>query len=349
VTGSGQLIVRVDDKSLWLSNNLPYVVRDSSLSVIGTGVTGGSPISLPAGLYRVEAVTPRGRTMNELVHIDPATPTEVVVTEDSGDDQGDQGSAMRGSVDAQLTGTTACRLLTQDAGGWTFAPDQVLTAVPTATFTLNSREWTASLPLNPQGRKDDEATCRIELDLSTPVPRLGVRFTSQRRVGRTIDGMLRHHEVMAGAQLLDEAAGLLLAKYQDPAAAALGGLTLHRYGRLRERQDWIENLARDFAWIPDGRVLLAALLMNDAEPAERARGRGLLLDATQSRPLYTDGLALASDLLRRWPEDDRIGTEAPDLTERSERTERLERLAAYACVTDWDSVPLVTGREDQWS
>jgi len=130
-----------------------------------------------------------------------------------------------------------------------------------------------------------------------------------------------------------------LAKYSDPASAALGGLTLHRYGRLRERQDWIENLARDFAWIPDGRILLAALLMNDRDDHDRARGLGLLVDATESRPLYTDGMALATDLLRRWPDPDR----------KDERAERLERLAAYACVTDWDSVPLVTGREDQWS
>jgi hypothetical protein len=246
---------------------------------------------------------------------------------------------MRGAVTAELIGTTACTLLTQDAGGWTFGPDQVLAAVPTATFRLDGRDWSASLPLNPQGRKEDEATCRVELDLSASLPRLGVRFTEQRRVGRAVDGMLRHHEVMAGAELLDQAASLLLAKYSDPASAALGGLTLHRYGRLRERQDWIENLARDFAWIPDGRILLAALLMNDRDARDRDRGLGLLVDATEARPLYTDGMALATDLLRRWPDADR----------KDERAERLERLAAYACVTDWDSVPLVTGREDQWS
>jgi hypothetical protein len=50
-------------------------------------------------------------------------------------------------------------------------------------------------------------------------------------------------------------------------------------------------------------------------------------------------MALATDLLRRWPDADRTDG----------RAERLERLAAYACVTDWDSVPLVTGREDQWT
>ena len=58
---------------------------------------------------------------------------------------------------------------------------------------------TVSLPLNPQGRKEDESTCRVEIDLQTAVPRLRVRFTSQRRVGRAVDGLLRHDEVMAGA------------------------------------------------------------------------------------------------------------------------------------------------------
>ena len=340
MTETGQLNVRVDDKSVWLSNNLPFVVRDAAMSIVGQGRTGEPPMTLRTGLYSVEAVTPRGRTMQQLVAVDAATPAEVVVTEDSGrDDEQDDG--MRGGVEVTLSGTTACLLLTQDAGGWTFAPDQMLTAVPTATFAVDGREWTASLPLNPQGRKEDEATCRVELNHASSVPRLGVRFTSQRRVGRALDGMLRHQEVGAAAELLDAAASLLLAKYSDPAAAALGGLTLHRFGRLRERQDWIENLARDFAWIPDGRILLAALLMNDADDSERARGLGLLLDATQARPLYTDGMSLATDLLRRWP----VEGESPA----AERTERLERLAAYACVTDWDSVSLVTGREDQWS
>lgn len=340
MTDVGLLRVRVDDHSAWLSNNLPFVVRDASLTVVGRGRAGEPALSLPVGLYSVEAVTPRGRTMQELVRVDPVTQADVVVTEDSGrDDDDDQDAGMRGAVDAELVEMSACMLLVEDAGGWTFGPDQVLTTVPTVTFRVADREWIASLPLNPQGRNDDEATCRVELDVSGAQPRLGVRFTSQRRVGRTVDGMLRHHEVMAGAELLDQAAELLLGKYLDPAAATLGGLTLHRFGRLRERQGWIENLARDFAWIPDGRILLAALLMYDADAGEQARGLDLLVGAAEARPLYTDGLALATDLLRRWPGIDRA----------AERSERLERLAAYSCVTDWDSVPLVTGREDQWS
>jgi hypothetical protein len=341
MTETGTLRVSVDDNSLWLSEHLPFVVRDAGLTVVGRGRTGDPPMPLPVGLYSVEAITPRGRAMQELVRVDPAVPADVVVTEDSGRDESadDDGAGMRGAPSVEMLGTEGCTLVAEDPSGWTFAPDQVLSAVPTASFRMDSRDWLVSLPLNPQGRKEDESTCRVEIDLQTAVPRLRVRFTSQRRVGRAVDGLLRHDEVMAGAELLDEAAGLLLDKYADPAAATLGGLTLHRFGRLSQRQDWIENLARDFAWIPDGRILCAALLMYDAAPAEQARGLGLLLDAATSRPLYTDGLALGTDLLRRWP-----GTDRAD-----ERTELLQGLAAYSCVTDWDSVALVTGREDQWS
>jgi hypothetical protein len=345
VTDTGALHVSVDDHSFWLSQNLPFVVRDSTLAVVGRGRAGDAAMPLPAGLYSVEAITPRGRAMSQLVRIDPTAPAEVIVTEDSRweggglDDDDDEGSGLRGAAEVELTGTTACRLSVEDPSGWTFEPDQVLTEVPTAAFRVDGRDWIVSLPLNPQGRQPDEATCRVELDVGTATPRLRIRFTSQRRVGRTVDGLLRHHEVMAGAELLDDAAALLLHKYADPAAAALGGLTLHRFGRLRERQDWIENLARDFAWMPDGRILCAALLMGDAETAERQRGLGLLVDATAARPLYTDGLALGSDLLRRWPEEERT----------DERRQRLESLAAYTCVADRDSVALVTGREDQWT
>ena len=247
---------------------------------------------------------------------------------------------MRGAVEATLTGTTACALLTQDAGGWTFGPDQVLTAVPTATFRLDGRDWTASLPLNPQGRKEDEATCRVELDLTASLPRLGVRFTEQRRVGRAVDGMLRHHEVMAGAELLDQAASLLLAKYSDPASAALGGLTLHRYGRLRERQDWIENLARDFAWIPDGRILLAALLMNDHDDprtgprpgAAAGRDRGPAALHRRHGPGHRPAAPLAG---RR-----------PQGRARANGSSAWRRTRASPTGT---RSPLVTGREDQWS
>jgi hypothetical protein len=107
---------------------------------------------------------------------------------------------------------------------------------------------------------------------------------------------------------------------------------LHRFGRLHEKQDWVENLSRDFDWLPDGRILCAALLQRDDDASERDRGLDLLLNATERRPLYTDGLSLGLELLRRWPGEERS----------AERRERLERLAEYSAAADWESIALTT-------
>jgi len=148
---TGLLRVSVDDKSRWLSQHLPFVVRDSGLSVVGRGRAGDPSMALPVGLYSVEAITPRGRMMNELVRIDPAAPAEVVVTEDSGSEGGGYadaaGPGLRGASEIELTGTTACRLVVEDPSGWTFEPDQVLARVPTAAFRVDGRDWLVSLPL----------------------------------------------------------------------------------------------------------------------------------------------------------------------------------------------------------
>jgi hypothetical protein len=132
-----------------------------------------------------------------------------------------------------------------------------------------------------------------------------------------------------------EAADLLFHKYRDPPAAALGALTLHRLGHLEDRRQWIQNLAHGFTWLPDGSLLLAALLKDDPDQGERRRGLDVLLDATGRRPLYTDGLSLALELLRRWP-----ATEGKE-----ERYQRIDELASYAATAMWDALTLTTVEE----
>lgn len=116
----------------------------------------------------------------------------------------------------------------------------------------------------------------------------------------------------------------------DPPGAALGGYILHQAGQLQEKQGWVENLARDFQWLPDGRILLAALLRRDSSSAEQNRGLGLLLSATENRPLFTDGLSLGMELLRRWPDE----------ASRGQRFERLDYLAGLSAGTDWGAFNL---------
>jgi hypothetical protein len=155
-------------------------------------------------------------------------------------------------------------------------------------------------------------------------------FPPERRVTRLVDGLVRHGEIAAGVDVLQQATGLLSMKYSDPPGAVLGGLTLDRMGLLSTRSAWIENLARDFAWLTDGLVLLASLLRHDPSQEERRRGLRLLLAAASERPLYTDGLSLLMELLRRWPDEDSKG----------ERHDMLDKLADYSAYANWDSVNL---------
>ena len=84
------------------------------------------------------------------------------------------------------------------------------------------------------------------------------------------------------------------------------------------------------SWLPDGQILYAALLMKDPDPERQHEGLDLLLPATTKRPLYTDGLSLAMELLRRWPDDESLPA----------RTDRLAYLASYSAYADWDSINL---------
>jgi hypothetical protein len=221
--------------------------------------------------------------------------------------------------------------LVDDDGGWTFLPAKDFDSVPTAMFDVAGRAVNVSLPLNPTAREPSLAGCRVVVVTTGAGPRLRVTFADGRRVSRMVDGLLRNNAVASGLGVLDAATELLLHKYSDPPGAALGGLTLHRMGRLPERRPWVENLARDFPWLPDGRVLCAALLLRDPAKAEQQRGLSMLMGATRKRPLYTDGMSLAMELLRHWPDP------------RSEhlRRKNLSALAEYSAYADWNSVPLI--------
>jgi hypothetical protein len=59
-----------------------------------------------------------------------------------------------------------------------------------------------------------------------------------------------------------------------------------------------------------------------------------MLNATLNRPLYTDGLSLAMELLRRWPDDDPGSLE--------QRKKHLQGLAHLWANAEWDSVSLTT-------
>ncbi|HEY3558896.1 MAG TPA: hypothetical protein VGL05_15600 [Kribbella sp.] len=360
----GQLNVTVSSPSQFLlSGSLPYVVRDARHTVVHQGTTGDAPADLLEGLYSVAVVTPRGERSLQLVQIRPAETTELVFGTDEvtpsppgqmsvesppGEWQGSPrphpttpnnvepvdaepplpGSAISGwATPAVLISTANCQMVVEDARGWRFAAVGNLEDVPTAVFRIAGSYHEMSLPLIPYS---EHRGCRIDVVWDREKPKLRMSFDPQRPVAGLVDGLLRHNEALAGHALLEDATYILAEKYEDPSGAALGGLTLHRFGLLTYRQSWMENLARDFPWLPDGSILLAAILENDENEGERHRGLELLLSAARRRPIYTDGLSLAIELLRRWPDE----------LSKSHRYQLLDQMTDWAAYADWDSINL---------
>ena len=339
------LDVTVESDSAFLRSHMPYVVRDARLAVVHEGTAGTGPVELPAGLYSVEMLTPSGAAVTSLVQLEPGEkvivpkPDELVVepTIARAPERADETPETPAAEVAQLVATKLCTSEPLANASWLFTPNQHLDEVPTAVLSLGARRFEMSLALNPLGGSPDLAGCDVSTVWEGGRERLRMSFASGRKLCVAMDGLLRHNNASSAADLFDGASDLLLGKYSDPPGAALGGLTLHRLGRLGERRGWIENLANDFAWLPDGKILYAALLMKEPEQADRKRGLDILLSATAMRPMYTDGLSLALELLRRWPDDDRL----------EERTEHLHKLAPHSAYAEWDSINLsvdITGQ-----
>lgn len=359
---TGDLAVSMDSGSGAVRHNMPYVVRDSRLALVHQGTVGEQPISLAEGLYSVDVLAPSGALTTSVVHVRPGATAQVEVAgpetpertlapgfETSLDsvlgDAMPETTLARGQLtefrfdkapsEDQLVvlESSECSVNRHSYDVVEIEPDPVLDAVPTARFQLGAAQIVMSLPLNPLGYGRARG-CFVARNRGRESDQLAVLFAPDRDLVSVMFGLLQHGTAHSASSLFDAATELLRGKYVDPAGAALGGLTLHGMGLLANRRDWVKNLADDFPWLPDGKILCAAVLMKDDEESNRSLGWDLLLSATLHRPLYTDGLSVAMELLRRWPPS---VPGADDMC--TERLQRLGRLAAHA---QWDSIVLMT-------
>jgi hypothetical protein len=360
----GVLSVSFKSSSWFLTQSLPVEVRDAHNRLIER-FTGTRELRVPAGLYIVEATLPGGDRQTEVVAVEPDGRTDVELRAARGQDPTDgtglaaapgQGALesltggvatlpdvgpTRGGAEERpasvpvLIAHRACELREETGTSWVFDPVDDPPETPQASFSFDGRTMSTSLPVNPGGKVEERA-CTVTFAKRAGRLRADVGFARQRRVAWTLEGLVKSDDSVSTAELFRNADEILYAKYQDPAAAALGGLTLHRIGRLRERKDWVENLARDFAWVVDGRVLLAALLSNAEGASERARGLDTLLAVAAKRPLFGDGLALMIQLLRRWP----------DGAKEDERRDALAAITSNPLTVDWDAMALTMYDDD---
>lgn len=338
-TPLGSIRIEVPAASFFLSGALPIEVRDAAKRLVAR-LQGNSTVPVPPGLYSVDVLMPNGRRESQLVRVEPGEDAPLrfsyEVTEPLETVRARRIRLTPGPSEVALVSMDGCTLRAEDGGAWVFEPAENLEAVPVARFSVKSRPVEISLPLNSSGAYPLNA-CTVVAEPTMAGFRLRTSFAPERQVSVALDGMLRSGEFLHGLNVMREATELLLYKYEDPPGAALGALVLHRIGHLEERSGWVENLARDFPWIPDGAILLAALLQRDNDGDERNRGLGALLAATEKRPLFTDGLSLAMELLRRWEDE----------ASKTVRFDHLKLLSEFS--VDWGALNLTDWPEGDGS
>jgi hypothetical protein len=332
----GRLEIQVRSQPWFLAENLPIEIRDSNQELVESLPGHRRSVALAPGLYSVSAVLEDGAVHRRHVHIRPGETERVELAADLRA----AAKSLRGIVlrsggrgaeadDVALELFDGAREVSRQAGRWVFAAGDDLTAVPFARLTTSTERFDVSLPVNPQGGYP-ENSCEVQARMGRHGLRVRVRLAPERTVASTLERMVESGHMGHSATVAKEAIGLLLDKHRDPVGAAFGGLLLHRLGRLEARPQWLENLACSFPWLPDGRVLLAALLAGSEDPEERRRGLGLLLEAAPRRMMFADGLALALDLLRRWPGGERS----------EERRRVLDEVSPVAARTQWSATVL---------
>lgn len=202
-----------------------------------------------------------------------------------------------------------------------------LDAVPTALIQYGNRTFRISLPTSPE-RGFPENVCVVKIEETHSGARINAWIAKERTVANALQNMLASGYMVNAADLASKAVELLQYKYSDPTGAALGALILYKVGQLGTRLGWVENLARDFDWLPDGKVLLARLLFNNE--ADRERALDLAIKASSQRMLYTECYSLLLDMLRRWPRS----------INRDDRRHAVDKLATQATDVDWESICL---------
>lgn len=200
------------------------------------------------------------------------------------------------SSEPALVSLQGAQSLRQLPDGWFLTGEQGVPAgIPTAEVRVGDTTWRVSLPLNP-GQGD----CTVQVaPANTRLP-VTAWIAPDRTMTAALQNMLLNGEYEALAPVADQAIELLRSKYQDPTGAALGALILHKVGKLSTYVAWLENLARDFPWIPDGDVLLASMLVQEHRELDRALQ--LAVSAAQRRMLLSESYSILLDMLRRWPD-----------------------------------------------
>ena len=221
--------------------------------------------------------------------------------------------------------------------GWQLtAASYAFAGVPMATLANNKRIMQISLPLFPD---PESSSCDLIVE---PDGTHEISIASSNMVASGLLNMLKGGHYLHAAHVARQAHMMLFEKYEDPVAATLGALVLQKTGALGTApyDRWLRNLARSFEWLPDGKILLAQILM-DRLDLESGRNREkkselkkLLEQASKQRVLFTECFSMMHNLVRLWPWE--------GLHEKRWRKKILHRLAPIAASLDWRATFVTT-------
>lgn len=353
MTKSGTLSVELKSDSDFFGLNAPIEVRDSKMRLVKRAKF-ERQLDLPAGLYEVSAVLEDGRRHSQVVQIKDGEQTlvELGISEQSKaperpaqfrlldmpayerprytqkmESLPDAGAELETGTVAQLMDVQGASLMRETRTLWVFECAPELDSVPTALFQINDRKMRISLPISPE-REFPYNSCVVQVQETRTRAHANAWIAPERTVANALQNMLASGYVLHAAEVAVDAVELLRYKYSDPTGAALGALILHKVGRLGMWTDWVENLAGDFEWLPDGKVMLAILWHTDQSRMDQALD--LALQASAQRMLYTESYSLLLDLLRRWPRE----------SDHEARQQAIGELASRAPDVDWESICL---------
>lgn len=232
---------------------------------------------------------------------------------------------------ASVLSAEGARVVSSSRDRFVFEPDEIsLDKLAGVTVQVEDSIYRVSLPLNRETHSGNN-DCTLKVIDQGSGKRLYARFGSRRAVSFALQNMLDKGYLLQACNVAMEATDLLRNKYSEPTGAVLGALLLNKSGRLKERKRWLENLARDFPWIPDGKVLYANILTQTKEPSMKPLE--LALEASRHTMLFTESFSILLHMLRNWP------WPVPDNL-REEYRSVLMRLALESTSIDWSASTL---------
>jgi len=351
--------VELRSDSYFFGQSIPIEVRDSSMRLVERP-SDKRRFSLPPGLYEVSAVLEDGRKHRALVQVKAGETAPVTLGADvetaasKGSPSTERKKVPRyqrprytrkmateepqperaATAPVELLDVTGASLLGEATRSpWQFECADDVDAIPTARIRVGDRTSVISLPISPEQGSPSHA-CTVTLHETSTGAHLYAWISPGRTVANALQNMMASGYVLDAAGVADQAVELLGDKYRDPTGAALGGLILLKTGRLERWTSWIENLARDFDWLADGKVLLASLLA--ATENDRGRALELAMRASEQRLLFSETFSLLLDLLRRWSKGE----------ERDRRHAAIKEMLTRTPNIDWESICL-SHQEDE--